>query len=229
MCAWSSMPNCPVVKLSSGYARLWEVNTGISNPPRDTERELTGSVKDKHTNYLLTPTHTNTQANTRQPAGSYQLWDVSDVKGNLYEAPVAPDGNVLAAIAVGVLQANQHLRTFILLHLVNFLLNTTRHPEQQEVYSPPESLWEHRQAWSDLNLQRDINILQLCTYGGRGSVLQLATVCCVYIGIFTTSSNSRLHKCIQPRNSYRQLELCWLHLHSQSRRLSQKSVTLSQF
>lgn len=41
--------------------------------------------------------------------GSYQLRDVPDVEGNLDEAPVAPGADVLAAVVVGVPQADQHL------------------------------------------------------------------------------------------------------------------------
>ena len=38
--------------------------------------------------------------------GPYQLWDVPDIEGNLDEAPVAPGTDVLAAIVVGVPQAD---------------------------------------------------------------------------------------------------------------------------
>lgn len=103
---------CPTAQWSNSALgtpvseRLTQVR--ISNPLCTSERELTRSLQDKHTKDLLTPANTNThiQANTRQPGGSYQLWDVSDVEGNLYETPVAPYTNVLTAIVVGVPQTN---------------------------------------------------------------------------------------------------------------------------
>lgn len=42
--------------------------------------------------------------------GPYQLRDVPDIEGNLDEAPVAPDADVLAAVVIRVSQADQHLR-----------------------------------------------------------------------------------------------------------------------
>lgn len=46
---------------------------------------------------------THTRAVAMAP---YQLWDVPDIKGNLDETPVAPDADVLAAVVIGVPQAD---------------------------------------------------------------------------------------------------------------------------
>lgn len=43
-------------------------------------------------------------------SGTYQLWDVPDVEGNLDETPVAPGAHVLAAVMVGVPQTDQDLQ-----------------------------------------------------------------------------------------------------------------------
>lgn len=37
---------------------------------------------------------------------TYQLWDVPDVEGDLDEAPVASDADVLAAVVVGIPQTD---------------------------------------------------------------------------------------------------------------------------